>query len=115
MSSHHFGVIISVGLHVFPVGPASGLALDTAFTMMSPNERVSQTIAGTNASPMNSLIVKLSSLSHPSRFFQTTNRKVKSGENIAYIQSFIARTMSMAMSARVRIPKTINMIAAMIP
>jgi hypothetical protein len=93
----------------------SGFALDTAFTIISPNERVSHTIAGTNASPMNSLIVKLSSLSQPSRLDPATKRNVKSGENIAYTQSFMALTSNIATSARVRIPNTINMIAAIIP
>ncbi len=77
--------------------------------MMSPNESVSQTIAGTNASPINSLIVKLSS-SHPIRLDPATKRKVKSGANIAYIQSLIALTRSMVARARVRSQNTANMI-----
>lgn len=76
---------------------------------MSPNERVSQTIAGTNASPMNSLIVKLSS-SHPIRLDPATNRKVKSGAKIAYIQSLMALTRSMVARARVSSQNTANMI-----
>lgn len=77
--------------------------------IISPNERVSQTIAGTNASPMNSFIVKLSS-SHPIRFDPATNLNVKSGANIAYIHSLMALTRSIAASASVRSQNTVNMI-----
>lgn len=93
----------------------AGLALETALTIISPNERVSHTIAGTNARPMNSLIVKLSSLSHQSKLDPATNRNVKSGENIAYTQSFMALTSNIATRARVSNPNTINIIAAIIP
>lgn len=71
---------------------------------------MSHTIAGTKASPINSFKLKLSS-SPQRRFDPATKRNVKSGENIAYIQSFIARTKSMAASARVRSQNTRNIIA----
>ena len=77
--------------------------------MISPNERVSDTTAGTNARPTNSFIVKLSSSPHK-RLDPATNRNVKSGEKIAYIQSLMALTRSIEMSARVRRPNTRNMI-----
>ena len=86
--------------------------LDTALTIISPNERVSHTIAGTKQSPMNSLIVKLSS-SHHNIFDPATNLNVKSGENTAYIQSLIALMRSTAMRARVRSPNMMNMIVPM--
>ena len=54
----------------------------TALTMIRPNERVSPTIAGTNARPMNSLILNVSS-PPPMILDPATNRNVKSGENIA--------------------------------
>ena len=88
--------------------------LDTAFIMMSPNERVSHTIAGTNASPMNSLILKLSS-SHPNKLDPATNRNVNNGAKMAYIQSLMALTRSIDTRAIVSNQKTMNIIAAMIP
>lgn len=95
---------------------AAELALDTAFIIMSQNQSMSHTIAGTKQSPTNSLIVKLSSLSPepPNRFVGTTKRNVNNGENIAYIQSLIARRKRMATSANVRSQNKRNMIAAMI-
>ena len=82
----------------------------TAFIIISPNDKVIPTIAGTKASPMNSFKLKLSS-SHQRRFDPATKRNVKSGENMAYIQSFIALTKSIAASARVRSQNTKNIIA----
>lgn len=85
----------------------------TALIIISPNERVSHTTAGTNARPMNSLILKLSSF-QPRRLEPATNLNVKSGANMAYIQSFIARMRSMAARAIVNSPNTANMIVLMI-
>lgn len=92
-------------------GAVSIFPLDTALINMRPKESVNHTIAGTNASPMNSLMVKLSSAPHI-RFHPATKRNVKSGEKIAYTQSLIARTRSIAMRAIVRRPNTMNIIAA---
>ncbi len=113
-SLHQGSFLIFVSSH-FSVGLAQfGSLLDTAFIIISPNDSVSHTIAGTNASPMNSLIVKLSS-SHPIRFDPATKRKVKSGANIAYIQSLIALTRSIVTRAKVRSPNTKNIIDAIMP
>lgn len=79
---------------------------------MSQNESVSHTIAGTNASPINSLILKLSESSHHHaiRLDHATNRNVNRGENIAYIHSFTARIRSILVNARTSNQKTANMI-----
>ncbi len=114
-SSHHVVDSILGASQVVTVFVQEGLPPDTAFIIISPNDRDNPTIAGTNASPMNSLIVKLSLLSHHIRLDPATNRNVNRGENIAYTHSLIALTRSIATRARVRSPKTINMIAATIP
>ncbi len=83
-----------------------GLLVDDVFfdgiciidTIMSPNERVSPTTAGTKQSPIKSLIANPSVLLSKSSF-HATKCKVNIGENIAYIQSLIARRRSIAMSA----------------
>jgi len=100
-------------LHVVAGGVAPGFLSGqfTAFIIMSPNDKVIPTIAGTKASPMNSFKLKLSSSPHK-RFDPATKRNVKRGENMAYIQSFIALTNSIAASARVRSQNTKNIIAA---
>ncbi len=92
------------------------LALDTALIIMSQNQRMSHTIAGTKQSPINSFIVKLSSLSPelPSRLVGTIKRNVNNGENMAYIQSLIARRKRIATSANVSSQNKRNMMAAMI-
>lgn len=82
----------------------------TAAIMISPNERVSHTIAGTKARPTNSLILKLSLPSHPIRLDPATNLNVKRGENIAYIQSFTALTINIEIRAIVSSPNTANII-----
>ena len=79
----------------------------TALMSMSQNERVSPTIAGTKQSPTNSLMVNVS-LSPHIIADPATNWKVNSGENIAYTQSLIALTRSIATRARVRSPNTRN-------
>lgn len=56
----------------------------SAETMMSQNHSARDTIAGTNASPMNSVILKLPSLSaSPNHLSPRTYLIVKRGENIA--------------------------------
>lgn len=79
-----------------------------ALIIINPNDNVSHMIAGTNASQINSLILKLSS-SPPSMLDHATNLNVNSGANIAYIQSFTALTMSNTANAITSIPNTINM------
>lgn len=81
---------------------------------MSQNDRESPTIAGTKQSPTNSLMVNVSLFS-PIIAEPATNWNVNSGENIAYTQSLIALTRSIATRARVRSPNTRNMIAATTP
>lgn len=107
--SHH---LASVSIHgfVFDVGLPSPLVDCTDAIIISQNERVSHTIAGTKASHINSLILKLSESSHHHaiRLDPATNRNVKRGENTAYIQSFTALTMSIDISARVSSPNTAN-------
>ncbi len=75
--------------------------------IISPNESTSQTTAGTKQSQTNSLRLK-SHIFSPSISFPRTKCTVKSGENIAYIQSLIARIMSTNISASTSIPNTIN-------
>lgn len=82
----------------------------TAAIMMSPNESESHTIAGTNASPTNSLIVNVS-LSSPIIAHPATNWNVKRGENMAYTQSLIALTSSMTARASTSTQNTTNMMA----
>jgi hypothetical protein len=111
-------IIFRISHHFHEITPESHLVslatvpLDTALIRISPNESVSPTIAGTKQRPTNSLILNVSS-DHPMRFDPATNRKVKRGENIAYTQSFIALTRSIATRARVRSPNTRNMSTAM--
>jgi len=102
---HHFvkSVHLSAGFVDHPI-----LFHCTAAIIISPNERVSPTMAGTKASHINSLRLKLSS--HPMRLDPATNRNVKSGENIAYIHSFTALTISIAVRASVNSPNTANII-----
>lgn len=92
-------------------GAGSTFPLETAFINMRPKERVNHTMAGTNASPMNSFIVKLSSAPHI-RFQPATKRNVNKGENMAYTQSLMARTRSIAIRAIVKRPNIMNIIAA---
>lgn len=117
VSTHHFSVL---GSH-FPFSSVALPVLDpiphdcTAATIISPNESARPIIAGTKARPTNSFIVKLSFSSPHIRLDHATNRKVKSGENIAYTQSFTARTRRMTTSARVNIPNIKNIIALTSP
>jgi hypothetical protein len=85
-----------------------------AETMTRPNESVIPTTAGTNARPINSLRLK-SFIFSPRISLPRTKWSVKRGENIAYIQSLIARTRSIKISAITRIPKTKNMSTPIIP
>ena len=103
--SHH-APLRSSAVHAVLLVPLT-VPLDTALMSINPNERVSQTIAGTKQSPTNSLSVNVSLSLHimPA---PATNWNVKSGENIAYTQSFIALTRSIATRARVRSQNTRN-------
>jgi hypothetical protein len=80
---------------------------------MSPKDSARPTIAGTKQRPTNSLIVNVS-LSPPIIAAPATNWNVKSGENIAYTQSLIALTRSIAARASTRSQNTANMIVLMI-
>lgn len=81
-SSFSFVTIILVELH----GWRFGLVVEVdcmAHMITSQNESASHTTAGTNASPRNSFIEKLSLLSHQNSAPPVTKCIVKRGENIA--------------------------------
>lgn len=72
-------ILQSVSVHH---GVTVGDGFSMTETMISPNERARPTIAGTKASPMNSLISNESFLSL-NILSQSTNFSVIKGENIA--------------------------------
>lgn len=86
----------------------------SAETITRPNDRVIPTTAGTKASPINSLRLKSFIFSQRTSF-PITKWSVNSGENIAYIQSLIARIRRINISAITKSPKTKNISTAIIP
>lgn len=81
-------------------------------TIISPNDRVSHTTAGTKHNHMKSFISNDSVL-FPNSSLPATKWSVNIGENIAYIQSLIARSRSIAISAITSRPNTNSIMADM--
>lgn len=78
--------------------------------IMSQNERDSQTTAGIKQSPINSFMANAFVFSSNSSL-PATKWSVNIGENIAYIQSLMARSRSIVTRAITKTPNTKNISA----